>query len=346
MEGKCMAGKMQGKGKRVWSVIAASSAILFLAVISFFFMDRNHVEKQGEFLEYHVVFISDDMEDVFWNEIYQETKKYGEKSGIYVENLENVFSEDYTKSDFLDMAVSMKADGIILQGDQSEQTRELIDEADALGIPVITVLDDCEESQRKSYISMGNYDIGCEYARQIQMIENKNIRKILLITSEMMDNTSVNLVYTGLKDMLGEEENGEEIEIEFLNAKNRTIFDIEEQVRQKLISEDDVPDVIICMGEKETISVSRLVVDYNKVNTTKVLGYYTSENVLKAVENGSVFATLAINAKDIAEACVNVFLEYMEQQQVSDYISIDVNTVTKENVEEYRDNAEEGNSES
>ena len=100
------------------------------------------------------------------------------------------------------------------------------------------------------------------------------------------------------------------------------------------------------MGEKETISISRLVVDYNKVNTTKVLGYYTSENVLKAIENGSVSATLAVSAEDIGKACIDVFLEYIKEHEVSDYVSIDVNTVTKENLEEYREDGKEENSKS
>ncbi len=345
-----MAGKAGGKRKRLYTVIAASSAILFFTVLSFFYMDGNYVEKEGELLNYHMIFIADDMEDVFWSEIYKETKSYAEQSGIYLENLKDVFSEEYTKADFLKMAVAMKADGILLQGDQSDETKTLIDEAEEAQIPVITVLDDCENSKRESYISMGNYDIGCEYGRQIQMIEKegKEIKKILLITSEMMDNTGTHLVYTGLKDVLNEQENGQEIEIESLNAKNRTIFDIEERVRQKLISEEEneVPDIIICMGEKETISISRLVVDYNKVNTTKVLGYYTSENVLKAIENGSVSATLAVSAEDIGKACIDVFLEYIKEHEVSDYVSIDVNTVTKENLEEYREDGKEENSKS
>ncbi len=340
-----MAGKAQGKGKRVSAVIAASSAVLFFTVLSFFYMDGNHTEKEGKALDYHMIFIADDMEDVFWSEIYRETKAYAEQSGIYLENLKDVFSEEYTKADFLKMAVAMKADAILIQGDQSDETKAGIDEAEEAQIPVITVLDDCENSSRESYVSMGSYDIGCEYGRQIQMIERegKQVRRILLITSEIMDEAGTHLVYTGLRDILNEQENGDEIEISSLNAKNRTIFDVEEQVRQKLISEqeEDVPDIIICMGEKETISVSRLVVDYNKVNTTKVLGYYTSENVLKAIENGSVSATLAVSARDIGRACVDVFLEYLTEHEVSDYVSIDVNTVTRENLEEYRENGKQ-----
>ena len=72
-----------------------------------------------------------------------------------------------------------------------------------------------------------------------------------------------------------------------------------------------------------------------------MLGYYTSENVLKAIENGSVSATLAVSARDIGRACVDVFLEYLTEHEVSDYVSIDVNTVTRENLEEYRENGKQ-----
>lgn len=330
----------------VWAVIAASSAILFFTALSFLLMDGNHTERQGEALDYHIVFIADDMDDSLWREIYRETKKYGKQCGIYIENLKDVFSEDYLKADYLNMAVSMNVDGIFLQGDGSEETQNLVDEAEDAGIPVITVLDDCRESGRQSYISMGNYEIGREYGRQILKLNDRDIQKILLITGEVMDDTGSNMVFSGLRDILDEWEDGDAIKIEMLNAKNRTIFDIEERVRQKLIAEDGVPDLIICMGEKETISISRLVVDYNKVNTTKVFGYYTSENVLKAVENGSVLATLAVSAEDIAGACVDVFLEYIQKGHTDEHISIDVSTITKENVEEYRRHGEEGNAES
>lgn len=339
-----MAAKAKRK-KVVWSGIAAASAILFFAGISFSMRDRGYKEQSGKNMDYHIVFIADNMEDIFWDEIYKEIKIYGRDHGIYIENLNDVFSEGYTKTDYLEMAALMNVDGMIIQGDQDKQTKNLIDKAEQEGIPTITVLNDCEESNRISYISTSNYDIGCEYGRQIlQIEEEQEVEKILVLTSDIMDEAGINLVFSGMRDILNKQGERKDLEISSLNTKNRTIFDTEEYVRQKLISKEETPDVIICMGEQETISISRLIVDYNKVNTTKVLGYYTSKNVLKAIENGSVTATLAINAKDIAEVCIDIFLEYMDKKLVSDYIAIDVSTVTKVNVREYQKNVEKGNS--
>ena len=63
--------------------------------------------------------------------------------------------------------IRASVDGIIVTGDDEEETVELIDEAVDAGIPVVTILSDCIESRRQCFVGSNNYNIGQEYGRQI-----------------------------------------------------------------------------------------------------------------------------------------------------------------------------------
>ncbi|MDD3337975.1 MAG: sugar ABC transporter substrate-binding protein [Lachnospiraceae bacterium] len=316
-------------------------AILILGVGS---TQQNTAGGNGKLKTYgrHYLFIADFKQDEnFWNKVYEEAKKYGEATDSYVEELSDIYDTGYAKNDYLAMAVAMKVDGIICQGDEKAETIKAVQKVVDAGIPVVTVLEDCTDSGRQSFVSVGSYNIGREYARQIIGIATTETKKVLMLTKGSAEDKGENLIYAGLQEGLRQEGNHLNMEIESLNTEGDASFAVAETVRTKLMSANQRPDIILCMDEQDTVSISQLIVDYNMVDQVKVIGYYISDLILKEIQNDVVSASINIDAAKLGTSCVQTLNTYLDTGHVSDYVTLDVNSVTRKNVEEYIKNEQE-----
>ena len=79
--------------------------------------------------EKHYVLITDEQEDPLWDSIYQGVKEEGKKYNACVEYLGKSLPTDYSVQELLRIAIDAGVDGIIVVGDESEETVVLINEA-------------------------------------------------------------------------------------------------------------------------------------------------------------------------------------------------------------------------
>ena len=66
-----------------------------------------------------------------------------------------------------------------------------------------------------------------------------------------------------------------------------------------------------------------------------LIGYYTSETILNAIDKNIVDATIAIDTTQIGMSAVLALDEYSRTGHVNDFVTLDVSTVTIRNVERY-----------
>ena len=88
--------------------------------------------------------------------------------------------------------------------------------------------------------------------------------------------------------------------------------------------------VIVCLSDINTRSVYQCIVESNRVGSTKILGYYDSDMVVKGIERGSIFATFTVATEQMAKFCVDALNEYKETGNVSAYFSTDYEIVNLE----------------
>ena len=86
---------------------------------------------------------------------------------------------EYSVPELLRIAIDSSVDGIIVAGDDSSETTELINEAVDQDIPVVTVLSDSMSSLRQCFVGISNYSLGEEYGKQaINLLELDKRQKI------------------------------------------------------------------------------------------------------------------------------------------------------------------------
>ncbi|MDO4422762.1 MAG: substrate-binding domain-containing protein [Eubacteriales bacterium] len=337
------------RNKVVVTVLAGIVLVLFIATVAGLFYYREMIRKLGEvheeeFTEYPrlYAYIAEDPDSQLSNRIYKEIAEYAVENDCYVEMTGQNLSTSYSKADRMNIAISSKVDGIILEGDDSKETAELIDKATANGIPVVTVLSDCQTSSRKSFVGLNNFSLGSEYGEELAAIGdmNKKYPMNALILLDGDDGNSDDIIHAAIQQAV----TGRLIKLTSAVVDTSSPFTSEESVMNILDGLATIPDVIICLNDRTTESAIQCIVEKNLVGKTTILGYYDSDTILKAIDRGSVYATFAIETKNVAKQCVNALNEYNNTGFVSEYNPANYILINRQNVSEYtrEDDTDEG----
>ncbi|HKM21150.1 MAG TPA: substrate-binding domain-containing protein [Lachnospiraceae bacterium] len=326
------------------SVLLLSISIIMVLVTAFslvYFRKQvtsMNIMQDSVYDEYdrHYAFISEDQDSLFWNSVYEGAKEEGALSGVYVERLGKNLAVSYTKQELMKIAIDSHVDGIILEADESAETTALINKATDNGIPVITVLRDCSSSERRSYVGISNYNLGGEYGRQIMGLLDEDTKKILILMNMNAEDTAQNIIFTAIQETLEKEgADMEQIEIATAAISNDGPFSAEESIRDIFLDSGNLPDIMICLDELNTTSVYQAVVDFNKVGSMDIIGYYSSDTILKAIDRDIIQATISVDTNQMGQFCVNALDEYFTTGHVSEYFSVDISLITAENVKDY-----------
>lgn len=313
-------------------------AILLLTVGSIFYF-RYIVEmviREEENLvtyEKYIVMIVENRDDTFWKAVYESAKQAGEEQGCYLEMFGENLPIAYSKQELLKIAIDASVDGIIIEGDDSEELIQEIARADERKIPIVTVLSDSAQSARQCFVGINSYNLGQTFGKQV--LQNK-IESVCVLMNRNAVKTSQNIIYSGISEVLGKVVDTQ-YQIYTTVIQDEGTFGAEETVRD-IFLEEELPDVLICLDQLSTTSACQAVVDFNKVGDVEIIGCYSSDTILQAIDKNVLQATVAFDTQSMGEECVMALTEYWEKGHVSEYKPIAVNLITSANVEEYIEN--------
>ncbi|MBR5181475.1 MAG: substrate-binding domain-containing protein [Clostridiales bacterium] len=335
-----MKQKTIDRNRLILVLLASTSLALFAATIIglvYFYNRVNDYSSGGNEqinnYRYVYAFIADETDDTLSNSLYKDMVEYGKANDCFVERIGSGLTSNYSKSDLFNIAIYSKVDGIIVQGDGTKETDALIEKADQAGIPVVTVITDNNKSVRKSFIGMNDFSVGTDYGTQIlnaardsKKQAGETVSVLVLMNSQY---SNQNTMLTAIQEKVATANPvGPQIKITTETITSSTAFSIQENVKDLLDGFNVLPDVIVCLSDINTRSVYQSIVESNRVGSTRILGYYDSETVTKAIERGSVFATFTVATEQMAKFCVDALNEYKEMGNVSAYFSTDYELIT------------------
>lgn len=344
------------KNKFINGMMICFCIIAFLATVTMlvFFRTKvivNNSDLNSETIEYvkDYAFISMGSDSEFWMPVYEEMKNYADEKGIYIRWMGQDITSNYNWRELMDIAIDAKVDGIILEGEESEECKEAINKAYVAGIPVVTVRNDCPASNRISYVGVSNYNLGIEYGQQIVGTAKPLLKErgrdaqvnVLVLVDKNTTNTSQNTILLAIQEQFERAEIGNgEIVIDTVAIDNETDFSAEESI-QDVLKGSTVPDIIICLNEINTVSVYQAVVDQNKVGDAAIIGYSDAESIMKAIQKETISATITADVKQMGEACVEALTEYSEYGRANNYYAVNFTMINSENINQYISDGEQ-----
>lgn len=154
-------------------------AVVFIALCYLIFVSANIVfnndlslpkAKKAQDFQYRLVLITRDMDTPFWNKVGHGAQRQAFKEGASLEiwgSYSNNTDEFLKK---LELAILSKVDGIIVQGLDTNDFKELTKvKASFNGTPIITVANDVpmKESLRRTYVGSNQFQAGEMIAKQL-----------------------------------------------------------------------------------------------------------------------------------------------------------------------------------
>lgn len=316
--------------KKVYISAGVVIGVIVLIILALAVRQRTIEVKDvdGQIYSKHYAFITNlDDKSTMWKEAYEGALQYGKEHDIYVEWFGSDLVETYSKYEIMEMAIAAKVDGIIVKGDDSSEMNDLVNKASNSGIPVIAMWTDCYGSYRNSFVGMSSYNMGQEYGNFIIKSQPGEAKSILVVINSNDNDSSEKLIFAGLKETLYAVA-GSDYDVSTIIVDDHGTLSIEESIRNLLLKGANLPDIIVGLDENTTTILSRLMIDYNKVGESALIGFYNSQTIQKAVTNGVITATLTIDGGELGAKCVEALQEYQTSGFVSDYIPIEIKYIT------------------
>jgi ribose transport system substrate-binding protein len=233
------------------------------------------------------------------------------------------------------IAINSGVSGIIVEADDSYRTVNLLKEADRSGIPVVTVSEDNVESKRKSYIGVSGYNLGKVYGEEIcSYVKEKSMKNcdVMILIDEDNSSGTQSIISTAIREKIEDEGMSNRISVSNKPISNEKEYSAEEEIRDIFLGQSNIPDVIVCLSEKNTLCVEQTVVDYTKVGEVEIFGYYTSPTIENAIQKNIIRSTVVIDTKQMGRYSVAALNEYRESGYVSELYFIDIKLLTAADV--------------
>lgn len=335
--------KHHGSKKRILFITVAMGIMLVgIIVVSIIVFTRRFKETKklmaaAEYSTYdnYYVIITDNRDTDYWQSIYEGALEEAERTGSYVELMGDNIEDDISKEDMIRIAINSGVSGIIVEADDSYRTVNLLKEADRSGIPVVTVSEDNVESKRKSYIGVSGYNLGKVYGEEIcSYVKEKSMKNcdVMILIDEDNSSGTQSIISTAIREKIEDEGMSNRISVSNKPISNEKEYSAEEEIRDIFLGQSNIPDVIVCLSEKNTLCVEQTVVDYTKVGEVEIFGYYTSPTIENAIQKNIIRSTVVIDTKQMGRYSVAALNEYRESGYVSELYFIDIKLLTAADV--------------
>ncbi|MCR5701597.1 MAG: substrate-binding domain-containing protein [Lachnospiraceae bacterium] len=308
--------------------------LIIIGIFAFVHIQLQNASVDESTYNYHYVFISKSEDSYTANHIFEEARDYGKPRGIYVERLKENLNLSYTNADYIKMAAAMNADGIFVEASAEDEIKESINDTSNEGIPVVTILSDCPGSRRKSFVELGQYNLGREYGRIVIDVTKTRSPEVMVLVDDDADSGTIQII-NGIKETL--ENEGNHLEVQFVEQEvDGTLnFRFMNKVNDILSAKRGQPDIIICLNVRDTQMVYQAIKDYSISVDAQIIGTGISESLLKSIKEGDFVALVDANATQAGMMCVDSMTAYLKNGNINEHIIVEDTIVTKENVERY-----------
>ncbi|MCR5618935.1 MAG: substrate-binding domain-containing protein [Lachnospiraceae bacterium] len=338
---------MKRKSKALNSIVIMITTAVIIAltgalVVNFISYSRRFgsAEAKVSYGHYYAM-ITVNSDSSFWQSVYAAARTSAEEHGDYVEMISENLSRDYSKYELMEIAIASGVDGIIVSADESERMTELINAAASKGIGVVTLYSDNTSSDRLSFVGISNNDLGKLYGELILRLATERvyttdtIDAVILVDAGSVS-TGQNVVLSAVQEAIdGESEETKylhpPIEISTYTVDPTNEYSAEESIKGLLLRErSTLPEIVVCLGELDTVAVYQMVVDYNEVGLVDILGYYDSEVILNGIDRGVIYATISADTSQMGASSIDALTEYFDYGYTNQYSTAGISIITKD----------------
>ena len=321
---------------------------LFLVFMNSFYetvWERSGIDEAEEIqtYDYQYAMIVDGGNEELWDAVYTSAREQAEKYRVNLELMVSSKADGYDELDYMEISIAAGVDGIILEYNGENNLKEEINKAVEQGIPVVTVMNDAQDSLRQSFVGVNDYQRGQAYGEQVVSLMDENTRYVLILLDSEEGDLEKNQIYSLISNAVMQvAPTGKACQVFARNMSTGSKFDIEETIRQIFQDPMGPPQILVCMDETTTECAYQAMIDFNVVGDVKIIGYYESDTIMDAVRKGLIPVTCTLDTEQLGRDSVDALWEYGQEGRVNSYYNVDLKFITKETADEISE-GENGN---
>lgn len=334
---------MKRKPVYILCIFAAIAVLIYMTGESYYsgITKKAGLEKKEEKVyQYQYDLIVDSPDSQFWQAVYASARKTAAQNDVLLEIMGPDRGTSYDKLDYMNMSIAAKSDGIILQYNGESGLEKAIDTAVENGIPVVTVMSDAVHSRRQSFVGVSDYQLGMAYGEFVSSYVDEDTEKILILQKRDIDDMNESQIYTQISNSVQKAAGNNDIQIRGRNLLSTGTFETEEAVTDIFQQKRNIPDILVCMDEETTECARQAVLDFNLAGKVRIIGYYTSEDILAAVEKGVISVTCDVDTTQLGQYSVEALTNYIKDGRTNSYYNVDINFLDRAAVEKMRREAD------
>lgn len=307
--------------------------LIFGASIVLFYSSKEDVKLPVSKPTHHFYFIAQNSVDPFWEEVIKGVEKSAKDNNVVVEFYAPRFNDPQEELKYIDIATISKVDGLITHVSNKVSFTDYIDKAYNNKIPVITFENDDSESKRNAFVGTNNFIIGRQAAKLlVEATDGK--ANIAVISNNDLDQSSIenNLKMNGFMSILKEYPQMKIIKT-YLSQMGTLSA---EEITQTIIDSGNEINAIFTISAADTLGTAQFIVDRNKVGNIILVGYGSSEEILRYIDREIVYGTVASDPYKMGYESLKALVDIKAGKSVPTFIDTEVKIITKKNLDTFR----------
>jgi ribose transport system substrate-binding protein len=261
---------------------------------------------------YRLVLITQDVETPFWDKVADGALKKAKENGASLEVWGSYGNntEDFLKK--MEIAIHSKVDGIIIQGLDTEDFKQLTKiKASFYGIPIITVANDVpmSESLRRTYIGSDQYKAGELIAKQL-VSDMGTIGEVVLMYDHQQEFYQTQRL-NGIKDVLKDYPEVQIMYSETSDSREHTIAST-----QDVLNRMPEVDAFIAVSADVVGAMIQEISRRYQVEPYYIYSFDDGPDSLPLLEQGKLDGIIKQSPKEMGEKSVQLLLEWLNGETV------------------------------
>lgn len=261
---------------------------------------------------YRFVLITRERDTPFWNQVKDGALASAERNGVSLEawGSYNRNEDEFMKN--LDIAIASKVDGIIVQGLDTFEFKQLtMYRATESGIPVITVANDVpmNESLRKTYVGSNHYESGQMIARQL-LSDMGFSGKVVLMAADRQEEFQRSRL-NGIIDALSGYPN---IQMEIV-ATGTTREEIVQATNQYMNQQPDIEAIVTTTGSNVSAVIQELG-KRSKVEPYYIYSFDDNPEAVTLLQQGKIDALIAQSPEAMGRESVDLMVRWLKGEML------------------------------
>jgi ribose transport system substrate-binding protein len=281
---------------------------------------------------YHFALIVPETDSHYWQSFQEGALSFARQNKIALEIHRPSFTNIKEQERLLEFVVLSKVDGVITSVPSNEHFPELINQATNWGIPVVTLDSFIDKLPRSIfYVGIDAFRLGDMAGTAINTARNGR-GKVAVIIDPLRSEFFYTQFLKGLKSSL---KGHPAIDIQMILRSENGSISAEEHTYNIMMKHPEI-DTIFCINAKDTIGVTRVVIDLNRVNSTTIIGSGLNPDISRYIDRGVIYGTICTNPFYLGVRSVAVLQAAKEGWFNHNLNETEVSFVTQTNLQQYQ----------